>query len=125
MTIHARHIFDWDDVRGGQYFTVFAGALAGIPGNLLSLTTYFANLTAGEATARMSPILDEMRSHNLTVTGETASTDLPNNFMFQADASLGINDILGSRLIPATAYKVNPDAIGQGYQAMMEQGVLE
>ena len=124
MALHARHIFDWEDARGGQYYTMVNGnADASIGGNLLSLLTYFPNSTADEAKALLKPFLDGARSLNCTVGEEETAEGLANDLLFAPDVSLGINDVLGSRLIPAKAFKTNPETIGQGMAKLIEEGV--
>lgn len=124
MTLHARHIFDWDDVRAGQYFSVFNSNLdPSVGGNFLALNTFFANKSGDEAKALMKPLLDDARSMNLSVQTEETATGLSNDLLFVDDDQLGLNDILGSRLIPAKAYEENPEAIGQGIKGLIENGV--
>lgn len=126
MTLHARHIFDWDDVRAGQYFSVFNSNLdPSIGGNLLTLNTFFANRSEDEAKVLMKPLLDDAKSMNFSVQGEDTITGLANDLLFDKDVFFGINDILGSRLIPADTYKENPELIGQGVKELLEKGVAE
>lgn len=126
MTLHARHIFDWDDVRAGQYFTLYNNfVVPSVDGNLLTLVTYFANKTGDEAKLLMKPFLDEARSMNFSVLPETTSTGLANDLLFKADASFGVNLILGSRLIPAQAYRDTPETIGQAVKELFEKGAPE
>lgn len=126
MTLHARHIFDWDDVRAGQYFTLYNNYVdPSVDGNLLTLVTYFANKTGDEAKLLVEPFLDEARSMNFSVLPETTSTGLANDLLFKADASFGVNLILGSRLIPAHAYRDTPETIGQAVKELFEKGAPE
>lgn len=124
MALHARHISDWDDVRAGQYFSVFNSNLdPSVGGNFLALNTFFANKSGDEAKAFMKSLLDDARSINFSVQTEETSTGLSNDLLFVDDDQLGINDILGSRLIPAKTYEENPEAIGQGIKELIESGV--
>lgn len=126
MTLHARHIFDWDDVRAGQYFTLLNDfVVPSVGGNLLILETFFANKSGDEAKLLMKPFLDEARSLNVSVQPETTSTGLANDLLFKADASFGFNLVMGSRLIPAKAYNESPETIGQGIKELLEKGVFE
>lgn len=45
---------------------------------------------------------------NFRVQTEETSTGLSNDLLFVDDDQLGLNDILGSRLIPAKVYEENP-----------------
>ena len=123
MALHARHIFDWDAVRGGQYFSLFSGSQNGMAGNALVLNTFFANKSEDEARALMKPLLDEARSMNFSVQMEETTEGLANDLLFVDDVFLGINDVLGSRLIPAEAYKTDPEGIGRGMAKLIEEGV--
>lgn len=126
MTLHARHIFDWDVVRAGQYFYLFNSNLdPSVGGNLLTLNTFFANQSGDEAKVLMKPLLDDAKSMNFSIQGEDTATGLANDLLFDKDVFFGINDILGSRLIPADTYKENPELIGQGVKEMLEKGVAE
>ena len=120
--VHARHIFDFDEARAGQYFSFFAG---GSEGNLLTLATYFPNSTKEKAKSLMKPFLDDVRAINASISPEVVTVGSANDFMFENDTSFGINDILGSRLIPMEAYKNNAKGIGEGVQTLMEMGVEE
>lgn len=73
----------------------------------------------------MKPFLDEARAMNFTVTAETVSTALANDLMFSDDTELGVNVVMGSRLIPAEAYRTNATGIGKGYTALLELGLPE
>lgn len=125
MSIHARHIFDWDSVRAGQYFGLFPGQAFGIDGNMLALTTWFVNMSATEAKAAMKPFLDEVTSKGFSLQDEEIDEGLVNDLLEVADTDFGSNGVMGSRLIPAEAYKNNPDAIGEGYAALIQNGVTE
>ena len=134
MALHARHVFDWDKFRAGQYFSLFSGTLATPPvdGNFLQLSTYFANVSAEIAFDAMQPILeDAAKSGFLVVQGTNISDSiqvgLANDLLFSEDVSLGINTVLTSRLIPAKMYNssTGPEIIGKGYEEMFEQGAIE
>ena len=124
LTLHAQHIFDWDEVNGGQFFQVTNSNLeTSIGGNLLSLQTTFPNITSDEARALMKPFLDEVRNMNFSVQMEETTEGLANDLLFVDDVSLGENDVLGSRLIPAEAYKTDPEGIGRGMAKLIEEGI--
>lgn len=118
--LHARHIFDWDDYRAGQYFI----SLPGPNGNVVGFLTYFANLTSEQSMSAMKPLLDEARAMNFTVTNENTTSALANDLVYSADDNYsGVNAILGSRLIPADAYRNNAAGIGQACATVLEQGI--
>lgn len=125
MSLHARHIFDWDDVRAGQNFLLLPGDMYNSTGAVLNLITYFANVTAEDASKRMAPLLDEAKSLGFLVEKENVIEALANDLLLVSDAPAGNNGIAGSRLIPAMAYRDNPDTIGRGLAALIEQGVQQ
>lgn len=119
--LHARHIFDWDIYRAGQYFISLP---APDGGNLVGFLTYFANLTAEQSIDAMRPLLDDARSMNFTVMNENTTTALANDLVYSADDNYsGVNSILGSRLIPADAYRNNAAGIGQACATVLEKGI--
>lgn len=84
--------------------------------------SYFPNTTAEQATLAMKPFLDGARALNASVS-ENTTTALANDLLFLEDDQLGVDIILGSRLIPAEAYRTNADGIGQAYVELLELGI--
>lgn len=137
MSIHAQHIFDWDDIQAGQYFYLMTPSVsnnglsgnpaleAGLPGNGLSILTYFRGQSANEAKAHMKPLLDAVKREGFTVVNENVTVDEVNNMVYTADNAAGVNAIMGSRLIPAAAYRTNCSRIGRQYQALLENGASQ
>lgn len=122
--IHAQHIFDWDDMRAGQYF--YFVAVPGV-GNVLSISTYFANATAEQAAAAMEPFLAAVQEADFTIASVSNRTGIANDLLEFSDDFYGVNDVIGSRLIPAKAYESwkSIKKIGKAYAEMFEQGVPE
>ncbi|KAI0045748.1 FAD-binding domain-containing protein [Auriscalpium vulgare] len=128
MAAHAKHIFDWDGVRAGQYYYL-TNNQDGTTN--LAMWTYFSNLTDTEATAQMAPLLTDATALGATVFGETTVTGFPNDILtfsapndvptFSADDAAGVNLVMGSRLIPATAY-LNTSNVGAAYKTLVEGG---
>ncbi|KAI0061811.1 FAD-binding domain-containing protein [Artomyces pyxidatus] len=116
---HARHVFDWDAQHAGQYFYLYNS-----PGRSeLQLSTLFVNVTASESLALMKPLLDDARALGAAVLNETALTAPALAIVGFADDASGTNGVMGSRLVPATAYRNNPDGIGAAYAALVAGGV--
>ncbi|KIK57397.1 hypothetical protein GYMLUDRAFT_46272 [Collybiopsis luxurians FD-317 M1] len=127
--VHARRIFDLDPFRAGQYFWVVPTGIT-IPnvGPLIAMqvSTYFPdNTPLNTAEAAYQPFIDEVG--NLTnVQIETACrTSLINDALFQTDDVVGQDLILGSRLFPESLYRSSPDAIGQLYTELLENGTQQ
>ncbi|KAI0061850.1 FAD-binding domain-containing protein [Artomyces pyxidatus] len=143
MAAHARHMFDLDDIRAGQYFYLAASRT----NSSLSLSTLAANISGDALKARMAPFLNEVRTLGAIVTPEITITATPNDIIANADFAIesvvagvspadapqgvigfqddvsGQNLILGSRLIPATAYQGNVDHIGDAVTKILDQGI--
>lgn len=137
MSIHAKHIFDWDTVHAGQYYYLFSPAIptnglvdnpavtAGLPGNGLGILTYFKDLSADEANALMKPLLDEARANNLTVVNETVVVENVNDAVFTEDNTAGVSAIAGSRFLSEKAFRENATGIGEVSRLLLEQGVQQ
>ncbi|KAJ3876731.1 FAD-binding domain-containing protein [Lentinula edodes] len=126
-TVHARHIFDLDPLRAGQYFWVVPVDGTGSNSSLLAMQiqTIFPNNASVEAAeAALQPFIDD--ASNITdVQVETACEEqLINDMLFAADDSVGTNIILGSRLFPESLYETSPEAIGDMYVGLLENGTL-
>lgn len=120
MTIHARHIFDYDNLRAGQYFYVYN---AGGGQSLLSMSTLFANVSGDDAKAAVAPFIADVQTVGATFINETATTAIANDIVGFADDNAGYNTLLGSRLFPATQYEQNPEVIGAAYKTLLDQGI--
>ena len=118
--IHARHVFDWDEYQAGQYFISLPGPTGG---NIMGFLTYFPNITVQQSMDAMKPFLDDARAMNFTVFNESAYTAVANQLVYSADDNYsGVNAILGSRLIPADAYRSDPAAIGRVCANVLDLG---
>ncbi|KZV68486.1 FAD-binding domain-containing protein [Peniophora sp. CONT] len=120
MTIHARHIFDWDDLRAGQYFYLYN---IGRGRSFLRMNTLFANVSGDDAKAAIAPFIADVQTVGATFINETVTTAIANDIVGAADDNAGINVILGSRLVPATQYEHNPEVIGAAYKTLLDQDV--
>ncbi|THH08033.1 hypothetical protein EW145_g2989 [Phellinidium pouzarii] len=123
--LHAKHIFDWDDVHAGQYFYFFNNVPMGGQGSNFSLRTYFANYTADQAIAAMKPLLDDIRALNYTILFETTNTTLATSLLFLADEPMAYNALLGSRLISEEAYRNNASGIGSAYAKLLADPIAQ
>ncbi|VDC02802.1 unnamed protein product [Peniophora sp. CBMAI 1063] len=120
MTVHAQHIFDLDALRAGQYFFVY-----NLDGgeSLLQMSTLFANISGDDAQAAIAPSLADVQAVGASILNQTVVTALVNDIVGEADDNAGFNNVLVSRLIPATQYEHNPSVIGAAYKTLLEQGV--
>ncbi|KAI0050106.1 FAD-binding domain-containing protein [Auriscalpium vulgare] len=119
MAAHAKHVFDWDGVRAGQYFYLTNNADGT---SSLALSTIFSNLTGADALAQLAPLMTDIKALGASVSGEDGTiTALANYVLGFADDPSGVNLVLGSRLIPATAYH-DPTKVGAAYKTLIDGG---
>lgn len=119
MTVHARHIFDYDSLRGAQYFYVYSSGEQ----SLLQMNTLFINISAADATSAVAPFLNDVQTTGAQVVNQSAVAALANDIVGFPDDLAGYNSLLGSRLVPAKAYQTHPEAIGAAYKTLLDQGV--
>ncbi|KAF8882086.1 hypothetical protein BD779DRAFT_943357 [Infundibulicybe gibba] len=121
---HARHIFDWDPFRVGQYFYLSTTNLlqVSVPAKFVMVVqTYFPNTTTDVAEAALQPFFDEAKAAGAGVTVQTNETNI-NGALVSPDNTVGSNVVLGSRLVPATAYKNSPAMFGDVYTRLLDGG---
>ncbi|KZV68501.1 FAD-binding domain-containing protein [Peniophora sp. CONT] len=120
MTIHARHISDWDDLRAGQYYFVYN---LGGGQSYLWMKTVFANVSGDDAKAAIAPFIADVQTVGATFINETVTTATANDIVGAADDKAGYNILLGSRLFPAAQYERNPEVIGAAYKTLLDQDI--
>ncbi|KAJ7265025.1 FAD-binding domain-containing protein [Mycena rebaudengoi] len=121
--VHAKHIFDIDPVRGGQYFFLTQTSPGGAGG--FAILTYMPNTTVEHGTALLAPFLSAAKAiAGIAVVQETYVDGIVNDLLFQADDSVGENVVLGSRLIPEATYRDSPESVGRVYQELLDGGAL-
>ena len=121
--IHAKHIFDWDDFRSGQYFYMLQGRKYDAEGYGFALVTYFANCTAEQARTAMRPFMDDAKANQHSILLEEIVTKPANDVVYHLDDTGGSNEILGSRLIPASAYRGDTAKIYETYKYLLDEGI--
>jgi len=124
--LHAKHIFDWDPFRIGQYFYVLTNVSsnATTATNMMLVASYFPNTTVDQATAALTPFLDGARAQGAFVQEENLSLSV-NDILFTADDDSGHNLVLGSRLMPTSTYRDRPEEIGQMYTKLLDGGATK
>ncbi|KAJ7292565.1 FAD-binding domain-containing protein [Mycena rebaudengoi] len=122
-TLHARHIFDLDPVRGSQYF--FLGKESKDRSALFRFDTFMPNTTVKRGTALLAPFLSGVRGiAGLTVVTESYENANINDLLTQPDDAAGTNMAVGSRLIPEATYKNSPEVVGEVYKQLLDEGTL-
>lgn len=131
-TAHAKHIFDWDSLRAGQYFylssTNFTGV--GVPGNptgpglVMFIVTFFPNATTAQADAALQPFIKDVKAQGAVITQQTAQSEI-NAALLSADDLCGGNLVLGSRLIPTSTYRHSPETVGEVYEELLKGGATK
>lgn len=130
-TVHAKHIFDWDFLHVGQYFYLSTSGLFDTmnyvthgPGSnipTMVIYTYFLNATIAQANTTLQSFRNDL--HQITgvsISEKVISANI-NDALFMSDDIVGSNTVMGSRLIPAAAYK-NSTLVGSVYSQLLKQG---
>ncbi|KAK0475870.1 FAD-binding domain-containing protein [Armillaria novae-zelandiae] len=113
IATHAKHIFDWDDLHVGQFFTADT--------HTLSLLSYFPRISLNDAAAALKPLLDDVEVFGQIVEQQFNEVNI-NDAIKVVDDVVGSNGVIGSRLIPESAYRNHPDAFGHVYTRLLEAG---
>jgi hypothetical protein len=116
ITAHAKHIFDWDSLRAGQYYTISNNGPAG---QSMSLITIFLLGSVADATKAIQPFIDNVKSLGANVTAEPV-TEFPIKDLTGSDSIVAGNVVFGSRLIPASVFCHTPEFIGEGYVQLLQ-----
>ena len=132
--IHAEHIFDWDALHGGQYF--YLSALGIFPPSIVSgplntgvptmvINTYFPNSSLVQAEDALRPFIDDVQkkvdSGVVNLTQRSVLQNI-NDALTSTDDFVGVNLVLGSRLVPASAYRRNATLVGEVYSQLLNAG---
>ncbi|KAJ7878439.1 FAD-binding domain-containing protein [Mycena leptocephala] len=118
--VHAQHIFDLDPVHGGQYF--FLEKSDNLSVLIIQTVT---NTTLDEGTALLTPFLnDALALPDVFLISKDFATASINDALYMADDSVGMNLVMGSRLIPAAAYQASdaPATVAKVYQELLDAG---
>ncbi|KAK0225640.1 FAD-binding domain-containing protein [Armillaria fumosa] len=121
IATHAKHIFDWDNLYMGQYFYAYENTTA--DAYMLSFVSYFPRISPDEASAALKPFLDDAKEFGQIVAQQFNETNI-NDGVTAVDDGVGLNAVLGSRLIPASAYRDHPDAFGHVYTQLFDAGAV-
>ncbi|KAK0242054.1 FAD-binding domain-containing protein [Armillaria nabsnona] len=115
IAMHAKHIFDWDDLHMGQYFYAYA--------YMLSLVSYFPRISSDESAAALKPFLDDAEEFGQIVGQQFNEVNI-NDGVTAVDDGVGSNTVSGSRLIPARAYRDHPDTFDHVYTQLFDAGAV-
>ncbi|KAF9046827.1 FAD-binding domain-containing protein [Hymenopellis radicata] len=120
MAVHAKHIFDLDDLRPAQYFYARRNATSN-QFNLI-IATFFPNVSAEAATSAMQPLLDDIVANGGTIGSQSVQEANFDDTVTTQDDVVAQNLAMGSRLFPEAVYRNSPDAIGQMYTKLFDAG---
>jgi hypothetical protein len=130
--VHAEHIFDLDALRGGQYF--FLSPLGVFPPSIISeplntgvptvvISSFFPNSSLTQAAAALQPFIDDVQKvDGVNLTQRNFLQNI-NEALTIHDDLVGVNLVLGSRLVPASAYK-NATLVGEVYSQLLNAGTI-
>jgi hypothetical protein len=116
ITAHAKHIFDWDFLRAGQYYSLGNNGSAG---QSMSLATFFPLGTVADATKAIQPFIDDVKSLGANVSAEPI-VEFPINGLAGSDTLVGGNLVFGSRLIPASVFRHAPESVSKGFVRLLQ-----
>ncbi|KAF8577488.1 FAD-binding domain-containing protein [Ramaria rubella] len=116
---HARHIFDLDPLRAGQYFFVTATP----PTFTWTFRTGFPNTSIATANATIAPFEDEVSRLGFNMDTTVGVASVNDILSSTVDDIGGFEEIQGSRLWPLDAYRDNITAIGAAYKTLFDSGV--
>ena len=131
--VHAEHIFDLDALWGGQYF--YLSALGVFPPSLISgplntgvptmiLNSYFPNSSLTQAAVALQPFIDDVQKvEGVNLTQRSVLQNI-NEALTSSNDFVGTNLVLGSRLVPASAYKTNATLVGEVYSQLLDVGTM-
>ena len=131
--IHAQHIFDLDALKAGQYF--FLSPLGAFPPSVLSdpintgvptviISSFFPNCSLAQAADALQPFIDDVRKVDGVVDFKERSwMENINEALTAQDDLVGINLVLGSRLVPASKYE-NASLVGEVYRQLLDTGAM-
>ena len=130
--VHAEHIFDLDALRGGQYF--YLSSLGFFPPSLVSghlntgvptmvLNSYFPNSSLTQAAAALQPFIEDVQEvDGVNLTQRSVLRNI-NEALTSTNDFVGVNLVLGSRLVPASAYE-NATLVGEVYSQLLNAGTM-
>ncbi|KAF7341924.1 FAD-binding domain-containing protein [Mycena sanguinolenta] len=124
--LHAQHIFDWDSVHAGQYFYVEENldpSTSATTPFVFNVSTIMPRTTVNESKALLAPFLNAaLALPGVSLLLQEFNYIVVNDVLFHADDSVGVNEIVGSRLIPAATYRDSPATVGKVYEKLLETG---
>jgi hypothetical protein len=85
--------------------------------------TYMPNTTTSQSMALLAPFLNaSVALPGISLLSQDYTYGDINDAQFQTDDSVESSIALGSRLIPATAYRDSPARLGQIYEELLDSG---
>ncbi|KAK7058069.1 FAD-binding domain-containing protein, partial [Favolaschia claudopus] len=124
---NAEHIFDLDAVPGGQYFYLNRQ----LQGNSSLIDIFFETILprteVDDATSILAPFLQDLSTiPDAEIVSQVVEERVVNDILYNADDDAGGNIVLGSRLIPTTAYRAidAPETVEKVYRELLDAGAL-
>ncbi|KAK7058063.1 FAD-binding domain-containing protein [Favolaschia claudopus] len=124
--VNAKHIFDFDVVRGGQYF--YLRRQLNSSASLFQFETILPKITLDEGRDIIAPSLQDMLAvPGVSLVSEEMEEMLVNDVLYNADDNAGGNGVMGSRLIPAASYEglEGPATVEKVYRELLDAGAPE
>jgi hypothetical protein len=87
------------------------------------LTSYFPDSSLTQAAAALQPFIDDVQKvDGVNLTQRSVLQNI-NEALTSANDFVGVNMVLGSRLVPASAYK-NATLVGEVYLQLLNAGTM-
>ena len=87
------------------------------------LNSYFPSSSLAQAAAALKPFIDDVQKvDGVTLTQRNVLQNI-NEALDSPDDFVGVNLVLGSRLVPASAYK-NAALVGEVYSQLLKAGTF-
>ena len=119
-TIHAEHIFDLESIQASEYLLGYAEKDdSGADRFHLNILSYLPEKTADEGTAFLADRTAAFQAVEGVTVSQTAVV-INVNDGGSVDDVTGYNAVVGSRLIPSSAYQSNPEGKGQLVKELLE-----
>lgn len=116
---YAKHIFDWDSMSAGQYFSIVYSGI-GTTYTVVA-SSYFPRATAEDVATAMAPLIADFQLTGAALLLNTTVTTTINTLLAQPDDQVGTYTLLGSRLIPASSFEA-PEDFGNVYKQLIDAG---
>lgn len=88
------------------------------------LNSFFPNSSLTQAAVALQPFIDDVQKvEGVNLTQRSVLQNI-NEALTSSNDFVGTNLVLGSRLVPASAYKTNATLVGEVYSQLLDVGTM-